>query len=65
MKEDTLILTCKLGNEIINCYDGTHNKEQFDKRFVHVLSKTRIYQCWADMKQRCYNKNIDCYGGTR
>lgn len=31
MKEDTLILTCKLGNEIINCYDGTHNKEQLKK----------------------------------
>lgn len=31
MKEDVLILTCKLGNEIINCYDGTHNKEQLKK----------------------------------
>lgn len=31
MKEDTNILTCKLGNEIINCYDGTHNKEQLKK----------------------------------
>ena len=31
-KEDTLILTCKLGNEIINCYDGTHNKKQFFKK---------------------------------
>ena len=31
IKEDTLILTCKLGNEIINCYDGTHNKEQLKK----------------------------------
>ena len=30
-KEDTLILTCKLGNEIINCYDGTLNKEQLKK----------------------------------
>lgn len=26
-----LILTCKLGNEIINCYDGTHSKEQLKK----------------------------------
>lgn len=26
-----LILTCKLGNEIINCYDGTHDKEQLKK----------------------------------
>lgn len=25
------ILTCKLGNEIINCYDGRHNKEQLKK----------------------------------
>lgn len=30
-KEDTHILTCKLGNGIINCYDGTHNKEQLKK----------------------------------
>lgn len=29
--EEIDILTCKLGNEIINCYDGTHNKEQFKK----------------------------------
>lgn len=26
--EELIILTCKLGNEIINCYDGTHDKEQ-------------------------------------
>lgn len=26
-----LILTCKLGNKIINCYDGTHDKEQLKK----------------------------------
>lgn len=26
-----LILTCKLGNEIINCYDGTHDKDQLKK----------------------------------
>ncbi|MBQ4523364.1 MAG: hypothetical protein IJA10_10525 [Lachnospiraceae bacterium] len=26
-----LILTCKLRNEIINCYDGTHSKEQLKK----------------------------------
>ena len=26
-----LILTCKLGNEIINCYDGTRSKEQLKK----------------------------------
>lgn len=25
------ILTCKLGNEIINCYDGIHDKEQLKK----------------------------------
>ena len=30
-KGGMLILTCKLGNEIINCYDGTHNKEQLKK----------------------------------
>lgn len=31
LQEDTIILTCKLGNEIINCYDGLHNKEQLKK----------------------------------
>jgi hypothetical protein len=32
----------------------------------HGLSQTRIYQCWADMKGRCLNKNhkwYDHYGG--
>lgn len=29
--EVMFILTCKLGNEIINCYDGTHKKEQLKK----------------------------------
>ena len=33
-----LILTCKLGNEIINCYDGTHNKEQLITDAVQCLT---------------------------
>src|SRR5262245_37486772 len=24
---------------------------------THGMSKTRAYQCWADMMQRCYNPN--------
>ena len=27
----------------------------------HGMTHTRIYQCWADMKQRCLNKNNPWY----
>ena len=33
-----------------NKYSATHNR-----------SKTRLYQIWLDMKQRCYNKELKCY----
>lgn len=41
------------------CYQATHNKK-------HGMYKTAIYQCWADMKQRCLNpkyKQYKDYGG--
>lgn len=28
---------------------------------LHGLSRTRIYQCWSDMKQRCLNINNKSY----
>lgn len=28
---------------------------------IHGLTHTRIYQCWADMKQRCFNPNHKWY----
>ena len=37
-----------------------------DKRFVHGLSKCRLYNIWAKMKSRCYNEKEPCfprYGG--
>lgn len=46
------ILTCKLGNEIINCYDGTHNKEQFKK-----WASKNILLCPA-----CNNPYEYCHG---
>ena len=36
------MLTCLIGNEIINCYDGTHTKEQLKK-----WSKKKILLCPA------------------
>lgn len=41
------------------CYRSSHNKK-------HGMYKTPIYQCWADMKQRCLNpkyKQYKDYGG--
>lgn len=29
----------------------------------HGLSKTRIYQCWVDMKRRCDSETDENYGG--
>ena len=33
---------------------------------THKMSKTRLYRCWQDMKNRCYNpsrKKYEIYGG--
>lgn len=46
---------------------GCFNREVAKSRFVtHGKTKTRLYQVWASMKDRCYNpKNahFDRYGG--
>ena len=55
VKEDMLILTCKLGNEIINCYDGTHNKEQLKK-----WASKKILLCPA-----CGNPYEYCHGKVK
>lgn len=37
-----------------------------DKRIKHGMSRTRLHQCWRDMKQRCRNPKNQfyyCYGG--
>lgn len=53
-----LILTCKLGNEIINCYDGTHNKEQLKK-----LASKKILLCPACGRpyEYCHGKVMTPY----
>jgi hypothetical protein len=32
-----------------------------EKRKMHGLTKHPLYKKWADMKKRCYNKNVDRY----
>lgn len=46
-KGDDFILVCKLGEK--------------DKKTIHGMSHSRIYQCWADIKQRCLNPNNQSY----
>lgn len=68
------LFRCECGNEkIINKTSvmrgltlscGCLNKELTIKRnLVHNLYKTekRLYRCWQDMKNRCYNKNRKKY----
>ena len=61
MKEDTNILTCKLGNEIINCYDGTRNKEQLKK-----WASKKILLCPVCSKpyEYCHGKLKNISGGN-
>lgn len=57
-KGGIFILTCKLGNEIINCYDGTHDKEQLKK-----WAKKKILLCPICGKpyEYCHGKVIMPY----
>lgn len=48
-----IILTCKLGNEIINCYDGTHNKEQLKK---WAAKKILLCQVCGEPYEYCHGK---------
>ena len=41
---------------------GCLKREKLIKRnTTHGLSNTRLYQIYADMKDRCYNQNNSCY----
>lgn len=41
---------------------GCLRKEISTKRQLkHGLCRTRLYRIWCDMKNRCYNKNVDAY----
>lgn len=53
------------GSHLINGYIkscGCLNKEILRQRCSkHLQSKTRLHQIWLRMKQRCVNKNLECY----
>lgn len=36
---------------------GCFKKEKFKPKIKHGLTHTRLYNIWASMKSRCYNKN--------
>ena len=71
------LFQCDCGKQkIINKYSvirgftnsfGCYHKEQdVLKHTTHNMSKTRLYRCWQDMKNRCYNpsrKKYKIYGG--
>lgn len=38
-----------------------HGTVDVRTRELHGMTKTYIYQCWAKMRQRCYNKNLKSY----
>jgi len=40
------------------------NKQRFGSqngKFKHGLRKSRLYRIWANMKNRCYNPNVETY----
>ena len=43
-----------------NCWCLWRNKLR-DKQMKHNKSRTRFYQIWSDIKQRCYNKKHKAY----
>ena len=70
------IFKCDCGNIVSICKNnvikgltkscGCLKNEYIPKNKIHGLSDTRIYQCWLDMKHRCYlktQKNYQNYGG--
>ena len=71
------LFRCDCGSESIKAIDsvssghikkcwGCGHKSAGLKRKTHNNSKHPLYRKWQDMKNRCYNKNVDryeCYGG--
>lgn len=63
---------CECGNETIvttgnlrkghttscGCY---RHKRQRDSHITHGMSSKRLYQTWQNMKNRCYNPNVESY----
>ena len=59
---------CECGNitRVLSTYllkGDTKSCGCFDKerRVTHGMSGTRIYKCWADMHNRCYNSNLKVF----
>lgn len=72
MKREKALFKCDCGN--VKEYDyysvkSGHTKQCWncgrksasEKRKKHGLTKHKLYSKWHDMKNRCYNKNVDRY----
>lgn len=76
-KRRMAIFRCACGDESVKPYETIKGKsiksclkcsikKRAEKRSVHGLIKHPLYAKWNDMKNRCYNENVDrynCYGG--
>lgn len=40
---------------------GCLRKDKAKLNATHRMSRTRLYRIWCDMKNRCYNKNVNNY----
>jgi hypothetical protein len=64
--KETTVRTDKLkSGNTVSC--GCYQKEVFNNR-KHNKHKTRLYNIWSQMKQRCYNKkytHYNYYGGYK
>lgn len=63
---------CDCGNEVVACgRDMTrghthscgclHKQIMREKQLTHGGCGTRLYSIWKAMRNRCFNKNTDCY----
>ncbi len=69
-KESTWVCCCECGNEITitrtnlkrarscGCSKGKYIS---DSKITHGMSNSRLYRIWQNMKNRCYNPNVDRY----
>lgn len=51
-------LRSKYPTRSCGCLVREVSSENAKRRYTHNASKTRLYQVWSDMKQRCNNKNV-------
>lgn len=69
-KESKWVCCCECGNEITvtrtnlkrarscGCSKGKYIS---DSKITHGMSNSRLYRIWQNMKNRCYNPNVDRY----